>query len=63
MADVKVKVKGDEIVITMPFNKKGKPSGSGKSNVHASTNGNVEVEAEGFDKPLKVGINIYTPKD
>lgn len=62
MSEITGKVKDGNLIITMPFDKKGTASGSGKSMVHATTSGNIELKVEGFEKPLKVGINVYTPK-
>lgn len=59
MADVKAKVEGDKIIITMPFNKKGTKSKSGKSMVVATTSGNIDIKVDGFNKSLKAGINVY----
>lgn len=57
---MQVQIKGNDLIITIPFNKKGKVSASGKSNVHASTNGNKETEVEVNGKRLTVGVNAYT---
>jgi hypothetical protein len=50
------------LVITIPFDKKGTPSkSSGKSLVHASTGGNVNCKiGESF---FKVGVNVYSPNE
>jgi hypothetical protein len=48
--------------VEIPFDKKGKLSGSGKSLVHATTNGNKETEVEVGGKNLVLGINAYTKK-
>lgn len=65
MADVKATLSKDEktLILEIPFSKKGKESKSGKSLVHASTNGNVEADLEVGGKTLTVGINAYTKKD
>jgi len=57
---MKVEIKGNELVITMPLNKKGVLSGSGKSNVHASTNGNKDTGVQINGKNLILGLNAYT---
>jgi hypothetical protein len=59
---MKVEIKGNVLVIEIPFDKKGKLSGSGKSLVHATTNGNKETEVEVGGKNLVLGINAYTKK-
>lgn len=53
-------VKGNSLVITIPFDKVGKESGSKKSMVHASTNGNVVSSVMINGKPLTIGVNAYT---
>ena len=63
MADIKAKVDGKNLVITIPFNAKGKASKSGKSMVHASTNGNVTTDLEVGGKMLTIGLNAYTSAD
>lgn len=57
---MKVEIKGDSLVITMPFNKKGKQSKAGKSMVHATTKGNIRTELKVNEKTLIVGVNAYT---
>lgn len=58
---MKVEIKGNEIVLTLPFDKKGKASKSAKSMVHATTGGNVETEVDaGNGKKMKIGVNVYT---
>ena len=59
---MKVEIKADKLVIEMPFNKKGTVSGSGKSDVHASTNGNKDTGVVVNGKPLMLGLNAYTSK-
>lgn len=59
---MKVEVKGNDLVITLPFNKTGNDSKSGKTKVHATTNGNQASTVEVNGKQLIVGVNAYTPK-
>jgi len=59
---MKAEIKGSDLVITIPFNKKGVASGSGKSMVHATTSGNKVTELEVNGKLLVLGLNAYTPK-
>lgn len=55
-------IKGKNLVITLPFNPKGTVSGSGKSNVHATTRGNKSLDVAGVPGGvLTIGINAYTP--
>lgn len=60
---MQVQIKGNDLVITIPFNKKGKASASGKSLVHATTQGNKETEVEVNGKTLVIGVNAYTKVD
>lgn len=60
---MKFELKGGDLVITLPLDKKGKPSKTGKTNVHASTKGNVKTEVEVNGQKLVVGVNAYTPVD
>lgn len=55
-------IKGNNLVITIPFDKKGAPSASGKTMVHASTRGNLATTVQVDGKTLVVGLNAYTPK-
>jgi hypothetical protein len=60
MSEIKAKVDGGKLTITMPFNKKGSKSKSGKTMVVATTNGNPEVKVEGWSgPPIHIGINAY----
>lgn len=59
----KVEIKGDSLIITLPFSKEGKKSASGKSTVHASTKGNMETTVDVGGKSLVVGVNAYTKVD
>jgi hypothetical protein len=53
--NVKMKIEGKKLMIEVDLSVKGTPSRSGKSNVIATTHGNVEVP--GTD--AKIGLNIY----
>ena len=55
---VKVEIKGNDLVITMPM---GTPtrSASGKSLVVASSRGNVTTNCMIDGKPVTVGLNAY----
>lgn len=59
MRNVEYKVSGTKLTITVDLAAKRSPSKSGKTEILASSDGNVEVEgAPGF----KLGLNIYCPK-
>ena len=62
MAGLTVTATKDEITIKLPLDKQGRDSGSGKSVIHATTSGNQTVVVPGFDKPLSIGVNVYTKK-
>lgn len=53
-----VNIKDGSIIIKLPYSEKGKESKSGKSLVHATTNGNKEYTVDG--KTLKIGINVFS---
>lgn len=57
-----VTVKKDTIVIEIPRQSPA-ASKSGKSMVHATTNGNVATTAQIDGKPLHIGVNAYTKVD
>ena len=58
MYNMKMEVKGSELIITVDLTKKGKASATGKSLMIASSEGNASVNG----KPeVKVGLNVYTP--
>jgi hypothetical protein len=57
---ITVKIEGNNLILTLPFNPKGRSSKSGKSLVHASTDGNVATTTEVNGKPLVIGVNAYT---
>lgn len=60
---LQVSVKGNELIIVIPFDKVGRKSSTGKSMVHATTNGNKETTLDINGKNLIIGINAYTKVD
>jgi NAD(P)H-flavin reductase len=56
---MKVEIKGNEVVITLPLNNPLVPSKSGKSLMVASSNGIVATPCVYQNKPLKVGANVF----
>ncbi len=58
MRNVKLEVKGSELVITVDLSKNYGRSKSGKTTIIASTEGNVSVP--GTDD-VKLGLNLYKP--
>lgn len=59
MSNVQMEVKGNKLTITVDLSAKGETSGSGKSEVIASTKGNVDVPGAAG---VKLGLNVYKPK-
>lgn len=57
MKNVEIKVEGDKCVIILDLSKRLGPSASGKTQIVASTGGNVEVPGR---PEIKLGINAYT---
>jgi hypothetical protein len=58
---MQVEIKGDNLVITIPLDKKGKISESGKTMINATSHGGVKTNVEVNGKPLTVSVNAYTP--
>lgn len=55
--------KTGKATIELQLDMKGRPSSSGKTMVHYSTNGNQRIDdIQVNGRPLIVGINAYTPK-
>ena len=50
-------VEGNTLTLTIPLNRPGQPSASGKTMVLASTRGNVTM-----NDGITVGLNVYTKK-
>lgn len=59
---MKVELKENKLVITITSDPIGRPSASGKTTVHASTNGNQPTTIEVGGKVLIVGLNAYTSR-
>lgn len=57
---MQVTVEGKELVIRIPLDVTGTPSASGKTQVHASTHGNMTTSTLVNGKPLTIGLNAYT---
>lgn len=59
MNNVQMKVEGDKLHITIDLTAQGHTSGSGKSTIIASTEGNATVP--GVAGGVKLGLNLYKP--
>ncbi len=57
MQNVEYKIEKNKLVITVDLSKRLGPSKSGKTNIIATTAGNVAVGNEG----VKLGLNVYIP--
>jgi len=53
-----VTLKGNTLTIVMTIDKKGRPSSTGKTNLHASINGKQAIEIDG--KVVTVNCNVFT---
>ena len=58
MKNVDVQVKGNILTMTVDLSKTFGPSQSGKTEIIASTEGNVSVP----DREEKIGLNVYRKK-
>lgn len=59
--DVTIDAKKKTITLVLDFNEAGVASKSGKSKVHATTNGNAATTTQVNGKNLVIGVNAYTP--
>jgi hypothetical protein len=57
--NIETKVQGDKLVITIDLTKNFGLSGSGKSLIIASTEGNISVPGR---EDVKIGLNVYRPQ-
>lgn len=63
MFNITYTFKGDALVITVPdFKAQGRPSGSGKTNVIASTEGWGHGLASPDGAQMTLALNLYRPK-
>jgi hypothetical protein len=56
--NIETKVTGDKLIITIDLTKSFGLSGSGKSEIIASTEGNVSLPGH---EDIKIGVNVYRP--
>ena len=57
MKNVDMKVEGDKLTITVDLSKRFGKSGSGKSIIIASSEGNQALPGK---EAIKIGLNVYT---
>lgn len=62
MKNVKMVVKGNVLTITVDLGAKRTDSASGKSEIIASTEGNVLVPGTKASDEIKLGLNVYATK-
>ena len=60
MKNVAMTREGNFLVIKIDLTKRFGPSSSGKTQIVASTEGNVSPPGENVDPNMKVGINVYS---
>ena len=58
--NVEMQVDGDILTVKVDLNKEFGPSSSGKTNIIASTEGNVSIPDR--DEGEKIGLNVYRKK-
>ena len=56
---MKIEIKGNDLVITLPMDKPFQLSGSGKSYTVASSRGVIKTDTQVDGKFLNVGVNAY----
>jgi hypothetical protein len=56
--NIETKVQGDKLIITVDLSKSYGLSGSGKSEIIASTEGNISLPGH---EEVKIGVNVYRP--
>lgn len=54
---MKAEIKGDELIITIPYAKNPATSKSGKSRIVATSSGFVATTAQVKDQPVKISLN------
>lgn len=57
------RIEGRKLILEIDLDAKGKPSGTGKNIVIATTGGNQAINDSAAKRILKAGVNIYTPVD
>jgi hypothetical protein len=56
--NIETKVQGEKLIITVDLSKSYGLSGSGKSEIIASTEGNISLPGH---EEVKIGVNVYRP--
>lgn len=59
---MKVEIKDDQLIITIPVLDPPQPSASGKTLVIATTRGNIKTELAHQGKQVVIGLNAYIPR-
>jgi ABC-type uncharacterized transport system YnjBCD ATPase subunit len=58
MNNIKARIENGKLIIEMPLGTP-RPSGSGKTTIIASTQGNIATDVIVDGKPLTIGVNAY----
>jgi hypothetical protein len=56
--DLRYEVRDGRLILSIPFDKDGVPSSTGKTTIHASTRGNQPISVDGH--VVHVGVNVYS---
>lgn len=59
---IKAEIRDKNLIITIPVCDPPQPSKSGKSDIVASTNGNMTTDLMVQGKPVVIGLNAYTKR-
>ena len=59
MKNIAMRLEGNKLIITVDLTQQYGLSGSGKSIIVASTDGNISVPG---NEEVKVGVNVYRPQ-
>jgi hypothetical protein len=59
MKNVQLEVRGQQLIITVDLTQNQGPSASGKTEIIATTGGNVAVPGR---EEIKLGLNVYTQR-
>jgi polysaccharide deacetylase 2 family uncharacterized protein YibQ len=63
MAEMKAEIKGKNLIITVPMEKKPRPSKSGNTLIVATSHGNKELACKVEGQNIRVGVNAYIYPD
>jgi len=61
--EMKAEIKGKNLVITIPMNKKPTPSSTGNTLIVATSHGNKELACKVNGQNIRCGVNVYIYPD